>query len=87
MNDTVCIGACPPLDDIDNGAISYSPEAVSMDGNYAVDTVAMHTCNPNYGRSRGARKRTCRSDGQWTSRTVTCEREGSSYLHVIPYSE
>lgn len=64
--------ACSPLPRINQGSISYEPDTVSVENNYAETTVATYTCNSGYGRN-GDDERTCGNDGEWTGGAPTCE--------------
>ncbi len=71
---------CPPLPELANGGISYSPYGFNRE--YTVGTVATYSCNQGYElvRNLGSMIRTCRdvgdgSGGRFDGQVPTCERK------------
>ena len=65
---------CHPLLAVNRGSISYTPHSVSVNGNYGSGTVAIHSCDENYGLD-GESIRICNDSSQWTGAAPTCEGE------------
>ncbi len=70
---------CPPLSEIANGIISYSPDNTS---DYNIGTVATYSCNQGYELviNPGSEMRTCEdagdgSGGVFSGQAPTCERK------------
>ncbi len=61
---------CPALPLIPNGNITYGPD---MTADFAVGTVATHTCNEGY-LLLGSETRECLVGGRWSSLTPVCQR-------------
>ncbi len=60
---------CPAFPPIPNGVITYDPDMIA---NFAVGTVATHTCNEGYLLLGGPR--TCLPGGTWSGLTPVCRR-------------
>ncbi len=68
---------CPPLPEIANGMISYSPDNTS---DYNIGTVASYSCNPGYELRGGNVIRTCVDAGDdrggvFSGQAPTCKRK------------
>ncbi len=84
VNSFICsfilpIAQCPPLPEIANGMISYSPDNTS---DYSVGTLATYSCNPGYVLviNPGSEMRNCvdagdGSGGIFIRQAPTCERK------------
>ncbi|XP_064389993.1 uncharacterized protein LOC135337904 [Halichondria panicea] len=73
---TVIPAQCPPLPEIANGMISYSPDNTS---DYNIGTVASYSCNPGYELRGGNVIRTCVDAGDdrggvFSGQAPTCKR-------------
>ena len=65
--------ACPGLEDIDFGTITYSSDP-NDNGRYLVGTTASYECDINY-RLSGMESRVCENDMEWSGVAPICERE------------
>ena len=73
----VCIGQCPRLVDIENGA-------VSIDSRF-VDNVATYTCDDGY-ELVGESSPICRQTGEWSSSPPSCDRKWTqTYWLMVDY--
>ncbi len=75
---------CPPLLEIANGMISYSPDNTP---DYIIGTVATYSCNQGYSLVDGFTTKVCkevgRSPAMFDGSTPICERkQGSACMHV-----
>ena len=67
------VGACRPLDSLQNGTFNYSKPSLAAEGIeiYPVGIVASSTCDTNYIRL-GSELRTCQNNGNWSGETSVC---------------
>ena len=67
---------CSPLDQLDDGSISYSPDS---GGNFTIGTTATYSCSADFALVGGDNIRSCMDDDQadtegvWSGTASRCE--------------